>query len=146
MKTKSSGEKEIQFLVAKNSEITGKIKIQVSDKGKRKKDSQSIIKINYQIKENIDDYDKNDAIIFSGEEVVLKVGQKLVIRPENDQYFYQLLVSNYPDIIKGTYFFIPGESGNVLLYEAVEPGQTVLEFHVAHSFFMKGHLKITVYK
>ncbi|TVX96856.1 TcaA NTF2-like domain-containing protein [Cohnella terricola] len=95
--------------------------------------------VTYEIND-VKDYDQEEAIRFSKSSVTLKIGEELILRPQSQKL--SLLYEESDNEVTG------GWSEDVdtgeFVIKGVKEGINRIEFHVAHSYFIKGTLEIRV--
>jgi len=97
------------------------------------------LEITYEFVE-VEDYDQEEAIRFSKSSVTLKKGEELALRPQSQKQ--NLLYEESDDEVTGGWSE-DVDTGEIII-KGVKVGINRIEFHVAHSYFMKGTLEIRV--
>lgn len=123
------------------SNIEGIVNVSVKN-GPKHKLPTPVKRVFYKINNN--SKDNQDAITFSENNLTLKHNQKLLLLPDPSiNYEHNLLIDGeYYDYLNSVYFL--DAKGDFHLFKAVNKGVTNIECHVAHSYFLKGNLKVTV--
>lgn len=111
-----------------------------------KSKTSDIIEVSYHIEDNSTNLSK-DGISFSKNNITMKAGQKIILSP--DEYTrkgqYRIVDDiNSNNILEVNTSYLPNTNISIFTYIAKTPGQTQLEYYVAHDATLKATLVVTV--
>jgi len=86
---------------------------------------------------------EDNDILLSENEVKMKPGDRIILLPEDNDFIDLLFDYDNYDIIEDWYVLY-NKKHKIFILKAVSKGQIDVALHMAHSYFIKGILKITV--
>lgn len=135
------GRTKIRFLYPQ-SNIEQTTEVVIANTKKTKTENGYYKNIIYKI--NQDANDNEDGITFSTNEIHLKKGQKFILYPDqNIKYEHKLLLEGeYFDFMDSMY--LVSLKGSICIFKAITKGTCNIECHVAHSYSLKGTIRVTI--
>ena len=85
---------------------------------------------------------EDDNILLSKNEIIMKPGDRIILLPKDNNFIDLLIEPDSYDIIEDWY--VRYNKHKIYILKAVSRGQSNVALHMAHSYFIKGILKITV--
>ncbi|HBF36283.1 MAG TPA: hypothetical protein DDW50_03080 [Firmicutes bacterium] len=139
-----AGKSKIQCIYTKNSSITGGVEITIVGDNQQPRIASNLRKVYYRIDPKVSNYDEQEAIIFTDKRVTLGIGQELIIMPKDNTVNGNIIteLDNSDAIEENSVFDTKGHDLSIFKAKAV--GKAKIEYHIAHEYFLKGTIEITV--
>ncbi len=137
------GKCTIHCIYARNRLMTGDVEVTVTGDNPSPRGLSNIRKVYYRIDPKVKKDDEQEALIFTHQKIILEKGQKLIVMPKDHTVSGNVVIAvDNPNVIDEN--MLSGIQANDYIFKAKSVGKVKIEYHIAHEYFLKGTLVITV--